>query len=337
MLKWYFTPCACHVRAISWPEAYNKSVHAHTMPVRQKSSPVFEIARFTVHHNLTKVIAAGLCALTLGACSVGQMVARSSLPVVESGNIAMNRETDLELARAAIPANLKLIEGLIEELPENPEVRLQAAQAFYGYAYGFVEDEDGVRAGKLYQRGLQHALKALALAGLHGDINTLSPQELKRRLDGLGRDAVPALFWSASCWAKWIDMSRNDPARLAELGKAVALMQRVLELDDTYYYGGAHLFFGVYYGNRPPMLGGDFKRSAAEFDKARAVNKDKLLIVDLLQAQYLARQELDRKQFHQLVTGIVHAPADLYPDMALANAIAQRKAKELLAKEEDWF
>ena len=302
-----------------------------------KSSPDLAITRSATRRRFTKIVVTGLCTLALGACSVGQMVARSSLPVVESGSIAMNRETDLELARAAIPANLKLIEGLIEELPGNPELRLQAAQAFYGYAYGFVEDEDGARAGKLYRRGLRHALKALALAGLQGDVNALSPDELKRRLDELGRDAVPALFWSASCWAKWIDMNRSDPARLAELGKAVALMQRVLELDDTYYYGGAHIFFGVFYGNRPPMLGGDFRRSAAEFDKARAVTKGKLLIVNLLQAQYLARQELDRKQFHQLLTGIVHAAPDLYPDMALANAIAQRKASEFLAKEEEWF
>jgi len=305
--------------------------------VPKSSTGLFDTTRFAALYELAKLIGIVLCAVALGACSVGQMVARSSLPVVESGSIAMNRETDIELARAAIPANLKLIEGLIEELPGNADLRLQAAQAFYGYAYGFVEDEDAARAGKLYRRGLQHALKALALAGLQGNVNALSPDELKRRLDGLGRDAVPALFWSASCWAKWIDMSRNDPARLAELGKAVALMQRVLELDDTYYYGGAHLFFGVYYGNRPPMLGGDFKRSAAEFDKARAVNKGKLLIVDLLQAQYLARQELDRRQFHQLLTEVVHAPQDLYPEMALANAIAQRKAKALLAKEEEWF
>ena len=278
-----------------------------------------------------------LCALALNACTLGQMVARSSLPVVESGNVAMNRETDLQLARDAIPANLKLIEGLIQELPDNAELRIQAAQAFYGYAYGFVEDEDAVRASRLYRRGLVHALKALDVSGLHGNIAAMPPDELRGRLAGLDRNAVPALFWTASCWAKWIDMNRNDPARLADLGKPVALMQRVLELDDTYYYGGAHLFFGVYYGNRTPLLGGDFKRSAEEFGRARTITHGKLLIVDLLQAEYLARQELDRKQFHELLTTVVNAPPDTFPDMALANAIAQQKAKRLLTKESEWF
>ena len=47
-----------------------------------------------------RAMAIGLCTLALGACSMGQMVARSTLPILESGNVAMNRETDLELARA---------------------------------------------------------------------------------------------------------------------------------------------------------------------------------------------------------------------------------------------
>lgn len=268
---------------------------------------------------------------------MGQMVARSSLPILESGNIAMNRETDLELARDAIPANLKLVEGLIQELPDNAELRLQAAQGFYGYTYGFIEDKDSQRASRLYRRGLEHALRALAVAGMTPDIATLSQQELERELAKLGRSAVPALFWSASCWAKWIDMNRDDPARLAEMGKAAAMMSRVLELDEHYYYGSAHLFFGVYYGAKSPMFGGDFKLSAQHFEKARAETQGKLLMADMLRAQYLARQQSDRTQFHDLLTAVVNAPPDIFPEMALVNAIARQKAGQLLTKEEEWF
>jgi hypothetical protein len=278
-----------------------------------------------------------LAGIILNACSMGQMVARSTLPILESGNVAMNRETDLELARAAIPANLKLIEGLIQELPDNADLRLQAAQGFYGYAYGFVEDEDNRRASGLYRRGWEHARQALQSSGFRADLTTLSTDDLRRHLDNLGRRAVSALFWTASCWAKWIDMNRNDPARIADMGRVAALMERVLELDENYYHGGAHLFFGVYYGARPPMLGGDFERSARHFEKARALTHGKLLLVDLLQAEYLAHQQLDRKQFHERLIAVVNAPPGIYPEMALVNAIAQQKAGRLLAKEEEWF
>lgn len=268
---------------------------------------------------------------------MGQMVARSSLPILESGHLAMNSETDLELARAAIPANLKLIEGLILQLPDNVTLRLEAAQGFYGYAYGFVEDEDQVRASALYQRCREHALRALVVAGVPADVIHLPLRDLERRLAAVEREAVPALFWSSTCWARWIDTNRNDPQRLAELGHAVALMQRVLELDENYYLGGPHLFFGVYYGAKPPLFGGDFRRSREHFEKARAATRGKLLLPDLLQAQFLARQEQDRRQFHERLTSVIKAPPDIYPEMALLNAIARKKARQLLDHEEELF
>ena len=78
----------------------------------------------------------------LGACSTGQMVARTSTSIMDSNVEAMNRETDPVLAEASMPANLKLIEGLIQEDPKNPELLAYAAQGFYGYAFGFVELND---------------------------------------------------------------------------------------------------------------------------------------------------------------------------------------------------
>ncbi len=280
---------------------------------------------------------AALCPLLLNACSTGQIVARSSLSIIDSGVTVMNRETDLALAKAAIPANLKLIESLILELPTDRALRIHAAQGFYGYAFGFVEDESPKRASALYQRGLEQALVALQMAGVKGDVLTMPLGTLQKALANLDRDAVPALFWTASNWAKWIDLNRSDPARIAELGKVETLMRRVLALDENYYFGGAHIFFGVWYGGRPPMLGGNFALSKMHFAKARNITHGKLLAVDLLYAQYLAVQESNRQVFHDKLTAIVNTPLDIYPEMALANAIAQHKAKLLLKKEDELF
>jgi len=286
--------------------------------------------------NSLKPALIGLCALLLNACSTGQIVARSSLSIMDSGVAAMNREPDLELAKAAIPANLKLVESLTREIPANRELRIHAAQGFYGYTFGFVEDENPARASALYRRGLEHALAALETAGL-GDPMTMPRDVLHQKLADLGRDAVPDLFWAASNWAKWIDMNRTDPARIADMGKVEALMQRVLELDETFYFGGPHIFFGVWYGSRPPMLGGNFALSETHFGKARNITQGKLLIADVLYAQYLAVQQGNRKAFHDKLTAVVNTSADSYPEMALANAIAQHKAKILLKNEGELF
>lgn len=273
----------------------------------------------------------------LSACSLGQIVARSSLTIMDSGVISMNRETDLALAKAAIPANLKLVESLVLELPANRELREHAAQGFYGYAFGFVEDENPARASALYRRGLKHALVALESSGLTGDIDSMPQAVLQQRVAELGRDAVPGLFWAASNWAKWIDLNRTEPARISEMGKVETLMRRALELDETYYFGGPHLFFGVWYGSRPPMLGGDFALAEKHFGKARNITQGKLLVVDLLHAQYLAVQQGKRETFHAKLAFVASAPQDIFPEMALANAIAQDKARRLLTKEDELF
>jgi len=278
-----------------------------------------------------------LAAALLSACSMGQMVVRGSQTILDSGVDSMNRETDLQLARAAMPANLKLIEGMLLEDPQNQELLLYAAQGFYGYSYGFIELEDGERAQQLYRRCYKYALTALQLAGLGLDPEAAPADELEAATADLGKPAVPALFWSASCLAKWIDLNRDDVAGIANLASAATLMNRVLELDDSYYYGGAHLFFGVYYGGRSPMFGGNFELAERHFRRAGEINRGRLLMVDLLQAEYLYRQQLNRTAFNDKLLYILDAPPGLYPEMALVNAISKQRAGYLLALEDEWF
>lgn len=274
----------------------------------------------------------------LGACSTGQIVARGAAPLIDHGVTAMNRETDLELARASIPANIKMIDALLLADPGNVSYRVQAAMGLYGYAMGFVEDSDPARAVHLYRRALDHAEVALAAAGIApGALKGSSPDALDRALAKLDARAVPALFWAASSWAKWIELQLDDPARLAELPRAEALMRRVLALDETYYHGSAQIFFGVYYGGRAPMFGGDFTRSAQHFDRAAQISGNQMLWVDVYRAKYLLRQMGDRAAFHAALTGVVNAPASAHPDLNLANALARQKAAALLSQEEELF
>ncbi len=291
----------------------------------------------TTRHVLLKLLPGILATLLLSACSMGKMVVQGTESIMDSSVEAMNRETDLELAREAMPANLKLIEGMLIEDPGNTTMRLYAAEGFYGYAYGFIELENPERASLFYRRCYHHALQALQDTGIEVNPESSSAAELETAVGKAGGKAVPALFWSASCLAKWIDMNRNEPTSIIELSTAAIMMQRVLELDEDFYYGGAHMFFGAYYGGRSPMLGGDHALAEQHFSKAAAINQDRLLIVELLQAEYLDRQRLDQAGFHKRLTRIVEAPDNLYPEMALTNGIAKQRARHLLALEDDWF
>ncbi len=277
-----------------------------------------------------------ITSLFLSACSMDKMLVRSSVPLIESGVDALNHETDLDLAEDSIPANLNMLQGMIKIDPDNALLHTYAAQAFYGLAYGFNEDNRPGRASVFYLRGTRHGLTALELGGA-SNLADSTIADFNNEVSKMRKNDVAAMFWTASCWAKWIDMHRDDPEAIAQLPRATALMQRVLDLDETFYYGGAHMYFGVYYGSRAPAIGGNFDKSREHFDRARNVTHGRLLIPDLLQAQYLARQQLDREQFHRLLSGIIDAPDDLMPELALQNQIAKRKAAALLKMEAEWF
>jgi hypothetical protein len=286
----------------------------------------------------TKIITlASLLLVLLNGCSMAKLTVRASMPIIEGGIQAINMETDLILAEAAFPPNIELIEGMLINDPGNQQLHEYAAQAYYGYAYGFVEDTQKPRASRMYMRGLEHGKTALRLAGVDRQLLEGGLEPLQQAINDLDQDAIGALFWTASNWAKWIDLNRDQVGSLAQLPRAVALMQRTLELDEHYFNSGPHIFFGVYYGSRSPMLGGDFEKSARHFQQARLASDDRLLIIDVLQAEYLQRQKFDRAAFHRHLTRVVQAPQGLYPEQGLINSIAKHKAGLLLAKEEQWF
>lgn len=275
--------------------------------------------------------------VALGGCSMKEMAVRGSLPLMAGGIEAMNRESDIELAQAAMPASLKMIEGMVYADPDNPKLRLYAAEGFHGYAFAFVENGDPRRAAGLYARCRDHARAALRPTALREALDTRPPEALRELVAGTSVDDVPALFWTASCTAKWAQMNLHDVTVLPEVERAAVLMRRVLELDEDFYYAGPHLFFAVFHAVRGPVLGGDFAKSERHFERARELTGGKILMVDVLQAEYLDRQRLDRAAFHARLTRVLEAPDDLLPQATFINRVAKAQARRLLAGEDEWF
>jgi hypothetical protein len=271
---------------------------------------------------------------------------------METGMPAYARETDLTLAEPALAATLKLLEALLETDPHNPTLLVQAVQGFAGYTYAFVEtpleaargqDPQQVavstqRAQRLYQRGLHYGLRRLSLYHpAWGQATTLDLEALGGLLRQLNTTAVPALFWTAFCWSNLLNLERAAPETAAALPRLAALLVRLLELDDTYFYGAPHLLQAVYYASRPPLLGGDPHRAQQHFARAQTLSQGRLLLVSLLEAQYYAVQTQDRALCTRLVQQILEAPDTLFPEQALLNAVARQRAALLLRRLDDLF
>ncbi len=271
------------------------------------------------------------------ACSMRKFAVRQFTPVFEDAVSAFYNEDDLDIAQPALASNLKLLEGLLKSDPHNNKLQLMLAQGYAGYALAFEEDTNAAGARALYLRARNYALSAL-------QHNTNLPrdwvsntQTFDQFLPKTNRSDVPALFWTGFAWAGYINLSLEDPNALLDLPQVERIMQRVLQLDSTYFYGGVYLFFGSMYGQKPKILGGDPQKAGAFFKKNLKLTKGKFLLTYVYAAKYYAAKILDEKLFDRYLHKALDTPLDVAPEIKLLNQVAKKKAKKLLAKKNQIF
>ena len=79
-------------------------------------------------------------------CSSTKFMVNSMEPLMEKMNTAVNKHTDVELVKAAMPAALIQLDGMIEASPGNEKILVRTAEAYNGYTFVFVEGLDNDRA-----------------------------------------------------------------------------------------------------------------------------------------------------------------------------------------------
>jgi hypothetical protein len=273
----------------------------------------------------------------LGGCSIQKIAVRSKTAIMENGLTALFEEEDLQIARTAEESELKLLEAFSRSDPENERLKILLCQGYASYALGFVEDEDKERAALFYRRARDYGFGVLGKNKRFQDALKKSPDELKAAAEEFGAADLEALFWTANSWGLWINTQRHSPAAMAELPKVKALMERVMALDASFYYGGPYLFMGLVNCIIPKMLGGNPEAGKEFFEKALSVSNNKFLIIKVFYAQYYAVQAQDGALFARLLGEVLNAPVDILPEQKLVNAVAKRKAEALLGEKENLF
>ena len=278
---------------------------------------------------LTTFLFLGAFALNIGCISSQKIVAEKAPALFRDVAQSANRQSDIVLVRQGIPSYLMLIDGMVQSYPENPDLLLAGAQAYAAYASVLDEDEQD-RAAYLNDRAKEYALKSLEMTPPFKDALGKPLEVFQERLKQTDKKQVPTLFWVGNIWAGWI-ASSNDGAA------AMALMERVLELDPGFYYGGPHLFKAILLSARPEQFGGNLKKAQEHFQKALDYSQGKFLMTDVYYAEYYARQTLNRELFVSTLKRVLETSARVEPDLTLANTLAQRKAKKLLAQVDEFF
>jgi len=114
-------------------------------------------------------------------------------------------------------------------------------------------------------------------------------------------------------------------------------MKRVLVLDEQFYYGGPHLFMGIWFASRPKIAGGDLNKAQHHFKKALELSGENFLMTRVYYADQYARKTLDKDLFVATLEKVLDIPVDKMPELTLLNTVAHKKAKELLEHVNEYF
>ena len=259
-------------------------------------------------------------------------------------------EGDLAVVEATLEGNI----GTLENLSKigNKNLIIKTARAYSSYA-GFIEDKmeeaeiagdyetaDEMRARAIdyYKRSEGYAIKALAKSdNTFKEIRTADMAAFEKALQKLKKKEVEPLFWAAYSIARGISLQKDDPMQVIDLARVELMMGRVLELEDTFYFGSAHLFYTVYYGDRAISIGGDPEKAKEHIAHVDRINDGKFLMSKLYLARYYAYPTQDVKLFKQALQEILDAPSDIYPGEEAATSLAKSRAKRLLDQADDLF
>ena len=298
----------------------------------------------------------GLCAATAGllllapACSLKHVAVNKLGNALAATGTTFEQDEDPELIAQAVPFGLKLYESLLDESPKHAGLLLAAASGFTEYAYAFVDmpsaevketsldraDAMRERARKLYLRAHRYGLRGLdaRYAGFAAALDDDAAKALER----VRKRDVPLLYWTAASLGLAISLSKDDPEMIGQLPLVEAIVHRAAALDENFNSGAIPEFLITLESNRSGV-----KKEVLQ-EAMRKHNERALQLGRGLRAgAYVSYAEnacvpaQDEKQFVELLEKALAIDTATHPENRLANLIAQRRARWLLAHKKDFF
>ena len=316
------------VAGVSWPE---------------RRHPPLE----TLRYRLAPILLLGLSLMAQG-CSVKGMAMNALANSLSGGGAGVYMtDDDPVLVGQALPFSLKLMETILQETPDHEELLVATASAFVMYGHGWVQQPaselpvtefslakaEGARAKKLFLRGRGYAGKALELRypGILAELKR-DPTAGAERFD---KEDIPAMYWFAAALGSAISADKNDMDLVADLPVVSALLNRAVELQETWNRGALHELLMVVEASDPS--GASPEAVEAHFHRAMELNQGRSIGPLVSLAEGLCVQEQDRDRFTQLLQRALAFDVDEYPETRLANLIAQSHARWLLAEIDEFF
>ena len=294
------------------------------------------------------VFAAFLSAVATG-CSVRRMAVNRLSDALAAGGTTFASDDDPELVKAAVPFSLKLMESLLDENPKHAGLLFATASGFTQYAYAFVQQdademeendlaaatEMRARARRLYIRARNYGLRGLEVN--HRGFEKALRNDPKAAVRAGKVDDVRLLYWTAVSWGAAISVSKDNPDLIGELPIVEALIDRALELDESFDRGAIHSFLVSYEMSRPGAEGKPEERARRHFERAMELSGGQMAGPLVALAESVSVKQQDVTGFKELLGRALAINADAKPEWRLVNLVMQRRARWLLSRTDELF
>ena len=288
-----------------------------------------------------------LAVAALGGCSLRSMAVNAVMPALANPAVYLSEE-DPEVVRDALPFLLKTIESILDADPEQRDALQFANTGFLLYASAFLQADAEIaewddyelaadlnaRAHRMYLRARDYGLRNAELD--HPGIAARLRDDPAAAVAVFDEEDVESLYYLGGAWMLAISLGLDQPALVADLPAARALLDRALELDEDYERGALHAAF-ITLESVGEAMGGSYARAREHFHRAVELSDGLDAGPYLSLAAGVAVAEENREEFRELLETAIAIDADEEPRNRLLNLIAQKRAQVLLDHIDDLF
>ena len=229
-------------------------------------------------------------------------------------------EDDPELVKSSLPLNMKILEAMVLEFPEDAMMLSAASAIFVSYSYGFVLDkadmlrfDDFERSQKLFKRALKLLVRAnsyamRALKAKYPDLKALMNDKTSKQIANIiekypfDTNDVEMLYYTAASYAGAIISSRGDSFYVLKLPVVGSLLRKALSLNPSWNNGALYsAMISMVMLDTTKTMKQKKEEALIFFNRAVIASNSNDCTPYITLAERLSVQEQDKKSFMQLV------------------------------------
>ena len=282
------------------------------------------------------------------SCSPKKYILNQFDGVFDSIEYVYLTDDDPQLVKESFPFNLKIIEILLDQNPDDREMLLTALSSFTMYSYGFImEDAERLslkdykagnevynRANKLFKRALQYGLHGMELK-YPEFINWLDKQEIDK--NPFFKEDITYLYWLSAALGGLISSSQADPVYIVDLPKVGWLLEKSMAIDESWNNGALYSAMIAFTMSRPDAVKNREEVARNYFNKAVAASSGKDCSIYVRFAESVCIKNQYRDEFIEKLNFVLNFDVESAKELRLTNTMAQSRAKWLMERIDELF